>query len=169
MGADQASGGRTDVTAPTSPEVEVFWPAGLPQSAVSEAGDLLRAAGVETTCRLEPVRRGAELSVLVLVTTSVLQPFLSALFSRVAADAYTGLTAFVRRLLQKDPDAVHAPTSVVFESTATGAQFVFVPGLPEEAFRQALTVQSAGGAGRWTWDPSARRWLLIETRPAAPA
>jgi hypothetical protein len=126
---------------------------------------------VEPTCRLQPTVRGVPgLSVLVLLTTSALEPLFMALVQRAGTEAYPVLQRFVRRLLGRGEDAAasgKAPTSVVFESAATGAQFVFTPGLPEEAFRQAVELDPGAEPGRWTWDAAARRWVCFEKRQRA--
>jgi hypothetical protein len=53
-------------------EVEIFWPAAFPSNPALEAETLLRNAGVQATCRIQPVRRGSE-TVLVLLTNATLR------------------------------------------------------------------------------------------------
>jgi hypothetical protein len=143
-------------------EVEIFWPAELPRTPLLEAELPLREAGIDTTSRLRPVRRGGvELSVLVLLTGSVLEPFLKGLFERLGGSAHAALESFVRRLLRPQ-DGRAAPTSVMFESVTTHAQFIFTPHLPEEAFRQAVALDPGGTPGRWLWEQQQRRWSRFE-------
>ena len=124
----------------------------------------LLEAGIDTTSRLRPAVRGAELSVLVLLTGSVLEPFLKALFDRVGEVAHAALEDFVRHLLRR-PDQRHAaPANVVVEITATGDQLVFTPNLPAEAFRQAIALEPGPAPGRWVWDHHNRRWSCFEER-----
>lgn len=145
-------------------EVEIFWPSILSTDAVLAAETPLREAGVETSIRLQPTRRGAELSVLVLLTTSVLKPLLTVLFEQFGESAADALRKFVNRLLKADSPVVAAPRSVVFKSSATGAKFVFTSGLPEEAFRKALTQPSGHEPGQWVWDNGSRQWLSVQDR-----
>jgi hypothetical protein len=144
-------------------EVDIFWPDRLPPAPLLEAAAPLREAGLDPACRLQPVRRGAELSVLVLVTGAVVEPFLKAMFERFGGDAQAALARFVRRLLRRD-GRVDAPASVVFTSELHGAEFVFTPSLPEEAFRQAMALDPGPEPGRWVWDGQQRRWLRFEER-----
>jgi hypothetical protein len=150
-------------------EVEIFWPAALPTDPLLEAEAPLREAGVGTTCRLQRPRRGPELAVLVFVTTSALKPMLQALFEHVGDGAHQALRRFVSRLLKRDDDAdaEPAPRSVVFESSTSGAQFVFTSNLPDEAFRKAVMLDPATEPGRWVWDQSANAWLRFEDHAAA--
>lgn len=149
------------------PEVEILWPATLPQAGLTDAADQLEAGGVETTCRIQPVRRGAETAVLILMTTSVLEPFLKALFERVGEEAYGALKRFVGALFghregeqaaQKD-----GPDVVIFEAAATGAQFLFTAGLPNEAFAKAVELDPGTEPGRWMWDTQTHNWLRFES------
>jgi hypothetical protein len=146
-------------------EVEIFWPAGLPADGLLEAERALLEAGIDTTSRLRPAVRGAELSVLVLLTGSVLEPFLKGLFERVGVVAHAALADFVRHLLRRQEHRpVPAPASVVVEISATGDQLVFTPNLPEEAFRQAIALEPGPAPGRWVWDHHDRRWSCFEQR-----
>ena len=148
----------------TTPKVEIYWPATVPAAHALDAAAELEGAGIDTECRVQPVRRSAELSAVVLLCGSVVGPFLKVLFERLAGDAYVSLQLWVQRLLGRDGDGTPAPSSVVFESEATGAQFVFTPGLPDEAFRKALSLDPGGEPGRWVWDPQERTWLRFESR-----
>ena len=147
-------------------EVEIIWPAALDQDRLDQAADELTAAGVETTCRIQPVRRGAETAVLILLTTSAMQPFLKALFQRVGEEAYDALKRFVGKLFGDDADGKatpkKAPDVVIFESTASGAQFLFTAGLPGEAFQEAIELDAEPEPGRWMWDTESRSWLRFE-------
>lgn len=150
------------------PSVEIYWPASVPTDPVLGAVAELREAGVETECRIQPVRRSADLSVVVLLCGSVVGPFLKVLFERFAGDTYASLESWVKRLLGRaSDDRSQTPASVVFESEATGAQFVFTPGLPDEAFRQALALDPGEEPGRWVWDPQEHTWLRFEPRRGA--
>ena len=51
---------------------------------------------------------------------------------------------------------------MIFESSATGAQFLFTAGLPDEALRKALELDPETEPGRWMWDESAHDWLRFE-------
>jgi hypothetical protein len=149
-------------------EVEIIWPASLEQERLDAAADELAAAGVETTCRIQPVRRGAETAVLVLLTTSALEPFLKAVFQTVGQEAYGALKRFVGKLFGHDPtqkpDAATtgSPDVVIFESTTSGAQFLFTSGLPNEAFKLAVELDPGPEPGRWVWDSQAHNWLKFE-------
>ena len=149
-------------------EVEIIWPAALDQDRLDQAADELTAAGVETTCRIQPVRRGAETAVLILLSTSAMQPFLKVLFERIGGEAYDALKRFVGRLFADDagPDGKappkKAPDVVIFESTTSGAQFLFTAGLPGEAFQEAIELEAEPEPGRWMWDTEARSWLRFE-------
>ena len=116
-------------------EVEIIWPVGLAQDRLGDAADELSAAGTETTCRIQPVRRGAENPILVLMTTSALEPFLQAMFGRIGEGATHALKRFVAKLFGRDapqPSGTGAGVLdvVIFESTATGAQFRSPPTSP---------------------------------------
>jgi hypothetical protein len=50
----------------------------------------------------------------------------------------------------------------VFENTATGAEFVFMQGLPEDAFRQAVALDPGPEPGRWVWDHAQGAWSRFE-------
>ena len=147
-------------------EVEIIWPAALEQDRLDNAADELTAAGVETTCRIQPVRRGAETAILILLTTSAMEPFLKALFQRVGEGAYDVLKRFVGKLFGDDANgkatAKKAPDVVIFESTASGAQFLFTAGLPSEAYQEAVQLGAEPEPGRWMWDTEARSWLRFE-------
>ena len=149
-------------------DVEIIWPASLDQGPLGEAADELAAAGVEPVCRIQPVRRGAETAVLVLLTTSALEPFLKALFQTVGQEAYGALKRFVGKLFGHDegtgakPKNTSAPDVVIFESTTSGAQFLFTAGLPDEAYRSAVELDPGPEPGRWMWDAQAKNWLRFE-------
>ena len=147
-------------------DVEILWPESLDTEELLGAAAVLQGAGVDTQCLSQPVRRGGLLEALVMVATPAMGPFLKALFEKVGADGYEALRDFVKRLLTKrhphKNENAAAPTAVVFESKATGAQFVFTPGLPDEAYRAALTVEPGATGGRWVWDSSAQAWLEFE-------
>jgi len=145
-------------------EVEIFWPTMLSPDAALEAEAFLRERGIQATCRLQPVRRGSE-TVLILLTSAALEPFLRTLSERIGGEAWNGLRTFVRHLLGHARGQA-APTSVIFESAASGAQFVFTTDLPEDAFRQAITIDPGPGPkpGRWAWDDAKGRWLRFENR-----
>lgn len=149
-------------------EVEIIWPAALEQDRLDDAADELTAAGVETTCRIQPTRRGAETAVLILLTTSAMEPFLKALFERIGGGAYDALKRFVGKLFGDDSGAngkatsKKAPDVVIFESTASGAQFLFTAGLPSEAYQEAMELGAEPEPGRWMWDTEARSWLRFE-------
>lgn len=149
-------------------EVEIYWPARLSSEPALEAEALLRDAGVEATCRLQPVRRGSE-TVLVLVSTVTLEPFFGLMFERYAGAAETGLRKLVGVLLRRPraakagSHAEEAPKVVVFESP-NGAQFVFTSNLPADAFKKALEIGPSPRKGRWMWDAENNNWLCFENR-----
>jgi hypothetical protein len=159
-------------------EAEIFWPESLPTDALLDGAETLRGSGIETTCRLQPVRRGAGLSVLVLLTTSALDPLLKTVFEHVGGEVWKALQRFVTRLLDDDKaddkadgkadDVARAsangrrPEVVVFESASTGAQFVFTTGMPSAAFRQAIELQPGDEPGRWVWDTTRDKWMRFE-------
>jgi hypothetical protein len=147
-------------------EVEIFWPAAAPTTALHEAEDLLAESGVQAVSRLQPTRRGAELSVLVFIATSAAEPLLKALFQNVGDGAYGALQDFVRRLLGRKEPARPAPVSVLFRSATTGAQFVFTSNLPEAAFQQAIALDPAAGSSTWVWDQAAATWLRLADGPS---
>ncbi|MFF4446052.1 hypothetical protein [Streptomyces sp. NPDC001502] len=137
------------------PEVEIFWPSSLPSTPALEQRDALREAGVTATCLLRPTRRGAADAVLVLLTSAVLEPFLSALFQRLAEEAHKGLKAFVDGLLRDGRDGAVPPEGVVVES-ATGGRVTFTADLPEQAYEQAVGLEACGD--RWIWDSRRAMW-----------
>jgi hypothetical protein len=142
-------------------EVEIHWPQSVATDHLLAAVADLEDAGVTTECLVQPVRRGIISEVLVLVAVPALQPMLKVVFEQVGTDAYAAARRFIRRLYGQDEgessstDASPAPAAVVFESTETGAQFVFTPGLPDEAFRAAMEMASGPASGRWGWDTCA--------------
>ncbi|MFI5792188.1 hypothetical protein [Streptomyces sp. NPDC051677] len=140
----------------THPEVEILWPSSLPSSPAEEGQDLLRVAGIETTCMLLPPRRGAADMVLVLVTTAVAEPFLRTIFQKLAEDAHRGLKAFTDRLLNPPADGTSAPQSVVFEMS-TGGRVTFTRDIPEGAYEQAVGLDAR--EGNWTWDSRHTMWV----------
>jgi hypothetical protein len=116
---------------------------------------------------------------MILVASTTVEPFLSAVFDRVGADAHSALRRFVGALLGRPaPDAAQhadgdgrtdgdrAPRAVIFESSTTGAQFVFTDDLPAAAYQQAVTLDPPGGRGRWVWASGQEAWLPLEERPA---
>jgi hypothetical protein len=143
-------------------EVEIYWPDWLPCDHVFAAEAVLRNAGVIATCRFQPTRRGPE-TVLVLLANAAIGPFLGVLFERLGEEAWTSLRAFVGHLL-KHASGQPAPESVVFESAANGAQFVFTTDLPVDAFRKAIEIDPGSEPGRWTWDGDKSSWLCFENR-----
>ncbi|MFD8885423.1 hypothetical protein ACFV0H_23315 [Streptomyces erythrochromogenes] len=138
----------------THSEVEIYWPAALPSTPALEQRDVLRDAGVSATCLLRPTRRGAADAVLVLVTSAVLEPFLSALFGRLAEEAHKALKAFVDGLLSGG-DGAQAPGGVVVESGA-GGRVTFTADLPDQAYEQAVGLEACGD--RWVWDSRRAMW-----------
>jgi hypothetical protein len=149
-------------------EVEIIWPEGLAEDRLGDAADELSAAGIETTCRIQPVRRGAETAVLVLMTTTTLEPILQATFGRLGESATTALKRFVARLFGRDSpehaaSAARAPDVVIVESTTTGAQFLFTADLPAAAYQQALSWDAGVEPGRWMWHNGTSNWLRFES------
>jgi hypothetical protein len=147
-------------------EVEIFWPETLPTEALLDGAAVLREDGVATTCRLQPVRRNATMSVLVLLTTTALDPILKAVFSHVGGSAWKALQRFVRKLFSDDADGAtpkgNRPEVVVFESTSTGAQFVFTANMSASAFRQAIELDPGEAPGRWVWHDPTDKWIRFE-------
>jgi len=143
-------------------EVEIYWPATQSSDHLFAAEAILRDAGIHATCRLQPTRRGSE-AVLVLLANAAIGPFLGALFASLGEEAWTSLRAFVGHLV-KHTRGQAAPESVVFESAANGAQFVFTTDLPADAFRKAIEIDSGSEPGRWTWDGYKGSWLRFENR-----
>ncbi|GHI09904.1 hypothetical protein AQI88_15690 [Streptomyces cellostaticus] len=139
----------------TDPEIEIFWPSSLPTTSATEAQDFLRQAGIDSSCMLVPPRRGAVDVVLVLVSSAVLEPFLSTLFQRVAEETHQGLRTFVDRLIRRRSEDAPAPKSVVFE-LPTGGRVTFTHSLPEEAYKQAMGLDARDA--RWTWDSQRAIW-----------
>ncbi|MBW5483286.1 hypothetical protein [Streptomyces bambusae] len=139
------------------PEIEIFWPASLPSEPAAAGEDMLRGAGIETSCLLRPVRRGGvSETVVVLVSSAVLEPFLRTLFQRVADEAASGLKAFVGRLLERPAEGAPTPDGVVIESSPTGARFRFTADLPDAAYEQVVGVDA--GDKRWAWDHRLALW-----------
>jgi hypothetical protein len=93
-----------------------------------------------------------------------LEPFLKVFFEQVGREAWRGLQRFVGRLAGDEAAAATAarPDAVVFESAATGAQFVFTAGLPASAYQQAIELDPGDGPGRWTWDAAQEKWMRFE-------
>ncbi len=157
-------------------EVEIIWPSTLAESRLSGVAEELESGGVTTTCRIQPVRRGPETAVLILMTSSVLEPMLKTLFAKVGEEAFPALKRFIGRLFGDEPDKdadgepaadegegeKDQPDVVIFESSATGAQFLFTANLPDEALRKALELDPETEPGRWMWDESAHDWLRFE-------
>jgi hypothetical protein len=150
-------------------EVEIFWPASLPAEPALEAEELLREAGVDATCRLQPVRRGPD-TVLVLMSTVTLEPFFGLMFERYGIEAVGKFRKLVGVLLRRpheekalEGQEKKGPKSVVFEAP-NGAQFIFTSNLPEDAFRKALDIGPSPQKGRWMWDVKNEDWLCFETR-----
>ncbi|MEU6138999.1 hypothetical protein ABZ848_01395 [Streptomyces sp. NPDC047081] len=140
----------------TDVEVEIFWPSALPSHPAEEGQDLLRAAGIDTTCMLVPTRRGTSEFVHVLVMTAALEPFLRTLFRKFAEEAHVGLKKFTQRLLKPAAEEGPAPRGLVFEMP-TGGRVTFTPDLPEQAYKQAVGLDARDG--RWTWDASSAMWV----------
>lgn len=158
-------------------DVEILWPDKIDTEPLLEAVAFLEEAGVETECLVQPVRRGVPLEILVFIATPALEPFLKAVFAKVGGDAYDAVKHFVGRLLARrrkadadqgrpadaaEPEGTSGPSAVVFESTESGAQFVFTRGLPDDAYRAALEVDTGTTPGRWVWDPTAKAWMRFE-------
>jgi hypothetical protein len=141
--------------------LEIFFPPDGPTDELDALVSELEERGIETTCRVRPVRRGAEQAVLVVIATTTLQPFLSAFVQQYAPDARGGLRRFVARLSgARTPSAV--ARTVVMEASGTGAQFVFTPNLPAAAFQQAVAHDPGELPGRWVWDQASERWHRFE-------
>jgi len=134
------------------PDVEIHWPDRVDTAPLLEAAAFLEESGVAMECLVQPVRRGLPMEALVFVASPALEPFLKAVFEKVGGDAYAAVRRLVRTLLggaRRTERAGPVPTAVVFESTETGAQFVFTDGLPERAFRAAVEMDPGGiTAGR---------------------
>jgi len=138
-------------------EVEIFWPASLPSAPAFEAETALRDAGVQATCRLQPVRRGPE-AVVVMLASAAIEPFFGAIFERLGGEVWAGLRTLVGHLFKTTAEQP-APRSVVFESARSGAQFVFTTDLPLEAFRKAVEIDPGQGKSQWVWDAKSSNWL----------
>ena len=52
---------------------------------------------------------------------------------------------------------------VIFESTATGAQFLFTADLPGLAYEKALALDADAEPGRWMWNTHQSSWLRFES------
>jgi hypothetical protein len=151
-------------------EVEIIWPSSLAEDRLVGVADELEKAGVATTCRIQPVRRGPETIVMILMSSTVLEPMLKSLFQHIGEDAYGALKRFVGRIFgrgseETDEDGKEkkdAPDAVIFESSTTGAQFLFTPHLPDEAMRKAVELDPGSEPGRWVWDDKAHDWLRFE-------
>lgn len=143
-------------------EIEVFWPSSAPMNVVEDARRQLQGAGVESVIHVVPHRRGPDATVLVLLAAPAFEAILDTIFRGVGGDAYTTLRRFVRRLLHVDTAPEKLPSAVVFESATTGEKFVFTASLPDEAFRSALAIESAGEPGRWIWESNQHRWMRVE-------
>jgi hypothetical protein len=139
-------------------EVEIFWPASLPSDPALEAETVLRDAGVQATCRLQPVRRGSE-AVVVMLASAAIEPFFGAIFERLGGEVWAGLRTLVGHLLKTTTAEQPAPKSVIFESARTGAQFVFTTDLPLDAFRKAVEIDPGPEKSQWVWDAKSSSWL----------
>ena len=144
-------------------EVEIYWPATQPSDHVFAAEAVLRDAGVHTTSRLQPTRRGSE-TVLVLLTNAAIGPFFGALFGKLGDEAWIRLRAFIDHLLKHTRERPAPGGVVVFESAANCAQFVFTTDLPVDAFRKAIDIDPGSEPGRWIWDDRKGSWLRFENR-----
>jgi hypothetical protein len=151
-------------------EVEIIWPSNLAEDRLVGVADELEAAGVPTTCRIQPVRRGPETIVMILMSSTVLEPMLKSLFQHLGEDAYGSLRRFIGKIFGRDDDekdepadkAKDTPDVVIFESSTTGAQFLFTPHLPNEALKKALELDPESEPGRWMWDDKTHSWLRFE-------
>lgn len=147
-------------------DVEIYWPSGLPTASMFDGQDLLRRAGVEATCRVRPAQRGVDLPVLVLIASTALEPIFTQVLGHVGDEVFAVLKNVVHAFLRRAEATAPAPSAVVFESAATGAQFVFLPDLPDVAFRRAIELDPGEHAGRWVWDTSRERWQRFDETPA---
>ena len=141
--------------------VEIFFPAGGEDDDLDGLVAELEAAGVETTCRVRPIRRSSDQAILVVVATTTLQPFLAAFFQQFSPAAHKVLRRFVARLAHGHA-ATAVERTVVMEASGTGAQFVFTPGLPATAYQQAIAHDPGEHPGRWVWHDTSSRWLRFE-------
>lgn len=153
-------------------EVEIIWPAKLDQNRLQGVADILGKHGVATTCRVSPVRRGPESTVLILIATTSISTFLKSFLIAAGSDAYRAMSELVGELFGRgggeDPDGTPgsaAPDRVVFESTVTGAKFLFTPGLPTKALEQAIELDPGSDPGQWMWDSAQRKWRRFESAP----
>lgn len=150
-------------------EVEIIWPSNLAEDRLVGVADELEQAGVPTTCRIQPVRRGPETIVMILMSSTVLEPMLKSLFQHLGEDAYVSLRRFIGKIFGRDDEKEDpakkpkdTPDVVIFESSTTGAQFLFTPHLPNEALKKALELDPESEPGRWMWDDNTHSWLRFE-------
>jgi hypothetical protein len=149
-------------------EVEIFWPAALPPDAALDTEAVLCAAGIPTSCRLRPTRRGADTYALVMVAAPALHSFLRAVFEKLGSEAFVALRSCVQRLLGNG-GPVPSPSAVVFVHAQTGSELVFTADLPEAAFRQAIALDPGDEPGRWVWHQQQGAWVRFENLRGAPS
>lgn len=126
----------------------------------------LAGCGVTAELRDMPPRRGA-IEWLVLIALP-LQAFLTALGTKGGESAYPQLIAAVRSILRRhpadpgpaNPALAATPMPVlILQDPATGVRIVLEGGLPDEAYRQLLTLDmSAFRLGPVHYDASKGRW-----------
>lgn len=116
--------------------------------------------GVTAELRDMPPRRGA-IEWLVLIALP-LQAFLTALGTKGGESAYPQLIAAVRGILRRYPaipDAAAKTPVLILQDPATGVRIVLEGALPDEAYRQLLTLDmSAFRLGPVHYDASKGRW-----------
>lgn len=121
----------------------------------------LAGCGVTAELRDMPPRRGA-IEWLVLIALP-LQAFLTALGTKGGESAYPQLIAAVRSILRRHPANPALPATpmpaLILQDPATGVRIVLEAGLPDEAYRQLLTLDmSAFRLGPVHYDASKGRW-----------
>jgi hypothetical protein len=139
-------------------EAEVFIAADVSSEQQQEVIDSFRALGVATRARVVPSRRGlGEIQWLVLAMVPM-QAFLGGIGSKLAEDAYQGLTRLVGRALGDQPKAT--PDKVlVLQDTTTRLQVVLEADLPAEAYQRLVTLDlSAIRRGPLHYDRHRGEW-----------
>lgn len=162
-------------------EAQILLDGGLPAGHERALVAALAGCGVTAELRDMPPRRGA-IDWLVLIALP-LQAFLTALGTKGGESAYPQLTVAVRSILRRHPadpgpadpgtaDTGTADTGpanpalpatpmpvLILQDPATGVRIVLEAGLPDEAYRQLLTLDmSAFRLGPVHYDASKGRW-----------
>jgi hypothetical protein len=162
---------------------QILLDGGLPADHEHALVAALAGCGITAELRDMPPRRGP-LEWLLLIALP-LQAFLTALGTKGGESAYPQLIAAVRAILRRhlanpDPDAIAphpeaaaftatTPPVLILQDPATGVRIVLEDGLPEDAYRQLLTLDiSAFRIGPVHYDAAKGRWRSEQDEAQRP-